>query len=240
LAACCGRTGRPISGVRPIRYTLLALAACSGAAGPPRGPAHTPVHSPEAKSLCPEQWKAAKTAREALLGLEGPAEDRALEAAARAVLSQAACERAGFERMTVEAGVQQIVAAELRGVRRQYQAARNLYEEAAGYEVGRLRVVALAHLAELHLGFARKLADLPPPSDVVDPAERIEVAQEMRQLASSFEALAVLAATRALDLMGAEVPEDAETRRAVDSACQLLAALEPGGAQVPACGDRDG
>lgn len=220
--------------MRAAALALVALAiGCGGSpTGPPRGPHHDPVNSPEAESKCRAEWTAAKKSREELLGAREDEERRAR--AARAVLAQARCEHALFDRWQIDAGSQQIMAAELRGVRKQYLTARTLYEEAAAYHAPRVEVGAHALAAELHLGFARKLDRLPVPVDLHDPAARTGFRRDMRELMSTFEVEAALSASRALDAAG-----DAgggEVDGWVRSSCSILATLDPAGqAGYPGC-----
>ena len=81
-----------------LALAALAVGCGGGQAGPPRGPHHDPVNSPEAKSKCPDEWKAAKKAREELLGAMDNEGRRA--AAAQTVLAQARCEHAFFDKWT--------------------------------------------------------------------------------------------------------------------------------------------
>lgn len=217
---------------------LLAVACGGGPATPPRGPHHDPVNSPEAKSQCPAEWKAAKQAREQLLGAMG--DERLRAAAAEAVLAQARCEHALFDRWTIDAGSQQIMAAELRAARRQYLTARTLYEEAAGYHARPSEIGAYALAAQLHLAFVRKLDRLPVPVDLHDPAARASFRGDMRTLMSSFEVEAALAASRALDASGGG-EAGGPVGEWLRSACQVLATLDrESEARYPACRARGG
>ena len=232
----------------PVRASLLPAAllaaACASTGGPPRGPAHTPVNSPEAETRCPEEWQAAKQAREELIAAEGAARAAAMEAAAGAVLAHGRCERQELAELAIEAGSQEAMAAALRQARRRYQDARNLYEEAAGYEVPRARVAAHAELSALHLGFARMLAELPAPLDVQDPAGRADVRRQMREAVARYEVEAALSATRAVAAApaagwrGGAAGADEELAGWVRGACDTLAVLDPDGraAAADVCG----
>jgi hypothetical protein len=222
----------------PGAATVLAAlayvaAGCGGGpATPPHGPHHDPVNSPEAKSKCPDEWKAAKQTREALLGAMDDEGKR--RATAEAVLAQARCEHAVFERWTIDAGSQAIMAAELRAARRQYLSAKTLYEEAAGYHVAPSEVGAHALNAQLQLAFVRKLDRLPVPVDIHDPAARAGFRDDMRALMSTFEIEAALSATRALD--AARGGTSGEVAGWLRSSCEVLAALDPeSGASYPIC-----
>lgn len=229
-----------------MRAPALALAALAvgcgcggGPATPPRGPRHDPVNSPEAKSKCPDEWKAAKQAREALLGAMD--DERRRAAAAEAVLAQGRCEHALFDKWSIDAGSQNIMAAELRAVRVQYLTARTLYQEAAGYHVKPSEIGAHALDAELQMAFVRKLDRLPVPVDLHDPAARAGFRQDMRTLMSTFEVEAALAASRALDAAGGEQGAGGEVAGWLRSSCQILAALDPEGrAGYPICRDAGG
>ena len=212
--------------MRAPAFALAALAVgCGGGpATPPRGPHHDPVNSPEAKSKCPDEWKAAKQAREALLGAMD--DERRRAAAAEAVLAQGRCEHALFDRWTIDAGSQKIMAAELRAVRVQYLTARTLYQEAAGYHVKPIEIGAYALDAELQMAFVRKLDRLPPPVDLHDPAARVGFKQDMRALMSTFEVEAALAASRALDAAGGGA-SGGEVAGWLRSSCEILAVLDP-------------
>jgi hypothetical protein len=210
----------------------LAVGCGGGQAGPPHGPHHDPVNSPEAKSRCPEEWKAAKQAREQLIGAMD--DERLRRAAADAVLVQARCEHAAFDHWTIDAGSQAIMAQELRAARLQYLTAKTLYAEAAGYHVKPAEIGAHALDAQLELAFVRKLDHLAVPVDLHDPAARAGFKDEMRSLMSSFEVEAALAATRALDAAGSEA--GGEVAGWLRSSCEVLAALDPqGGAAYPVC-----
>ena len=215
-----------------IVLAALAVGCGGGQAGPPHGPHHDPVNSPEAKSRCPEEWKAAKQAREQLIGAMD--DERLRRAAADAVLTQARCEHAAFDRWTIDAGSQAIMAQELRAARLQYLTARTLYAEAAGYHVKPAEIGAHALDAQLELAFVRKLDRLAVPVDLHDPAARAGFKDEMRSLMSSFEVEAALAATRALDAAGVE--SGGEVSGWLRSSCEVLGALDPqGGAAYPVC-----
>lgn len=224
-----------ILAVLPI---LGGLAACGGPSQPPHGPHYDPVNSPEAASPCPDAWKAAKEAREKLLGAGG-AELQVLRGrAAAAVLSQAECEAAAFGRRRVEAGSQVAMAAELRAARRAYDGAANLYREVQGYGDARLRVGAYARLARLHIAMARLVGDVPAPVDVHTALGRAEVRRQMSQLMAGFQADAAVAATRALEA-AAVLPPDAVARDRelggwVRGACEELGVLDPDTARAMA------
>ena len=219
---------------------LGGLTACGGAEPPPHGPHYDPVNSPEAASPCPDAWRAAKNAREKLLGASG-AELQALRGrAAAAVLSQAECEAAAFGRWRIEAGSQVEMAAELRGARRAYDGAANLYREVKGYGDARLRVGADAELARLHIAMARLVGDVPAPVDVHTALGRAEVRRQMSQLMVGFQAEAAVAATRALEaaavLDRSAVASDRELGGWVHRSCEELAVLDPDtAAGIAAC-----
>lgn len=195
------------------------------------------MNSPEAKPVCPAEWKEAKKAREELIGLAGTARQPAATAAAAAVMAQAECEQRKFAAWRIEAGSQAIMASELRGARRQYLSICTLYEEAAGYADPVTSVGAWARLADLHLGFVRMLDGLPVPVDVHDPAARADFRRQMRELMSTFEIEATLAATRALDAAGREPGQsDAQLAGWVRASCEKLAVLDPSSLPTyPAC-----
>ena len=194
------------------------------------------MNSPEARSSsCPGEWERAKQAREELIGRTGNARQPAAEHAARAVMAQAECEQRRFAAWQIEAGSQSIMAAELRGLRRHYLSTRTLYEEAARTVDGSVSVGAWARLADLHLGFARKLDELPTPVDLHDAAGRADYRRQMRQLMSTFEVEAALAATRALDAADGGT-EGGELAVWVRGSCEKLAVLDPESlAGYPAC-----
>jgi hypothetical protein len=235
--------------VRPAALVFVLAAAC-GSQGPPVGPEHTPVNSPEARSGCPAEWKRAKQAREDLIGTAGPARERAARAAAQAVLAQAECEHRRFAGWRIEAGSQGMMAAELRGARRYYLSTRTLYEEVTRYGDAASSVGAWARLADLHLAFARKLDGMPAPVDVQAPDARSDYRRQMRQLMSTFEIEAALAAARALDAAGVDPaassqsdPEAKPARLAawVRTSCEKLAVLDPDSlAGYPACAGAGG
>jgi hypothetical protein len=128
------------------------------------------------------------------------------------------------------------MAAELRALRRQYLSTRTLYEEAAGYGDPRTAIGAWARMADLHLGFARKLDALPTPVDLHDPGGRDAYRREMHQLMSTFEVEAALAATRALDAAGHERGESGELAGWLAGSCEKLVVLDPESvAGYPAC-----
>jgi hypothetical protein len=221
--------------MRAAALLYVVVAACR-APGPPAGPAYTPVNSPEAQSSCPAEWQKAKKAREELIGLAGTARQPAAAAAARAVMAQAECEQRKFAAWHIEAGSQSIMAAELRGARRQYLSTRTLYEEAANYGDPVTSVGAWSRLADLHLTFVRMLDGLPVPVDVHDQAARADYRRQMRELMSTFEIEATLAATRALDAAGRGAGGEAELGGWVRGSCEKLAVLDPTSLpNYPAC-----
>lgn len=211
---------------RPGWVAAAILTACGGSAQPPRGPAHTPVNSPEAKTACPGEWQAAKEAREALLVESGSPGAEEQAKAARAVFAHGECEQRVFVEGKVEAGSQEMMAAGLRAARRQFQAAKNLYQEAGKYRDQAMRVGAFARTAALDLAFARKLTELAPPADVADAVGQAEFRAAMREAAAAFEVEAVIAATQALDAAG-RADAHGETGVWVRASCEVLAGLDP-------------
>ena len=205
------------------------------------------MDSPEARSGCPAEWKRAKRAREELIGTAGAARERAARVAAQAVLAQAECEHQRFTRWRIDAGSQGMMAAELRGARRYYLSTRTLYEEATRYGDAASSVGAWARLADLHLAFAHKLDEMPAPVDVQAPDARSDYRRQMRQLMSTFEIEAALAAARALDAAGVGAAVTPEPGAAapqqppqlatwVRGSCEKLAVLDPESlAGYPAC-----
>ena len=244
VRALAGHSAGDILGpVRPAALVFVLAAAC-GSQGPPVGPEHTPVNSPEARSGCPAEWKRAKQAREDPIGTAGAARERAARAAAQAVLAQAECEHRRFDSWRIDAGSQGMMAAELRGARRYYLSTRTLYEEATRYGDAATSVGAWARLADLHLAFAQKLDRMPAPVDVQAPDARSDYRRQMRQLMSTFEIEAALAAARALDAAGGTArPRSRAAARAtarlaawVRTSCEKLAVLDPDSlAGYPAC-----
>jgi len=206
---------------------------------PPRGPEHDPVNSPEAASRCPEQWQAAKGAREQLIGATYDQRERADGVAAQAVLAQADCEAGEFARWTIDAGPQAMVTAELAGSRRQYQTALNLYQEVASTHEGEFRVLALTGAARLHMHFADKLAGLPMPSDTRDSAGRRQWTLQQLELGQYFASEAQAAASAAVDLVGDAPGGGGELAQAWAQCCQILAAVDPRG-RPAACGHSPG
>ncbi|HTE50971.1 MAG TPA: hypothetical protein VK698_08885 [Kofleriaceae bacterium] len=195
------------------------------------------MNSPEAATRCPAEWHEAKKARESLIAAAGAARPPLARRAAQAVMAQAECEQKRFASWRIEVGSQAIMAAELRAVRRQYLTTSTLYEEAAGYGDRVTSVGAWARLADLHLGFARLLDELPVPVDVQAPAARADYRRQMRELMSTFEIEAALAATRALDA-GRDGGGDRDRRLAawLSGSCEKLAVLDPESvAGYPAC-----
>lgn len=198
---------------------------------PPRGPPHTPVNSPEAASACPAEREEAKKAREDLLAESGEARRQAQARAAVAVLAQAQCEHHAFTALTVDVASQAAMTERIKVVRRQYQDARNLYEEVDGYGDTRASVGAGAGLADLHEAFAEKIRALATPVDLVDPAGRAEWQGQMRELVASFEVEAALAASRALDAAAgvSAGADDVELGAWVKASCEKVARLDPEG-----------
>lgn len=210
---------------------LLAMAAaCGGSVTPPRGPKHTPVNSPEAASACPDQRDAAKTAREELLEASGAARVAASSRAAAAVIEQAECEQQAFTAMTVDAGTQVAMTERIKVVRRQYQDARNLYEEVDTYSDARATVRAGVRLADLHEAFAKKIETLPTPVDLADPVGRASWRGDLRDLVATFQVEAALAASKALDASAGVTETDAEVTGWIGSACEKVKRLDPDGA----------
>jgi hypothetical protein len=195
------------------------------------------VNSPEVRSRqCAAEWRQAKKAREDLIGIAGSARAPAAGRAARAVMAHAECEQRAFAAWKIDIGSQAVVAAELRGLRRQYLSTRTLYEEAAGYGERATAVGAWARLADLHLGFARKLDELPAPVDLHDPRGRADHRRQMREVMATFEVEAALAATRALDAAGQDAEGGGKLSAWLGGSCEKLAVLDPDSlADYPAC-----
>jgi hypothetical protein len=185
-------------------WLLLAAVACGGGgAGPPAGPAYTPVGSPEAESACPTEWEAAKKAREDHLELSSAS---TREAAARAVLAQADCERNVLASRRVAAGEHAAIIAALEELRAAHRDAGNLYREVIGYELASPAVAARVGLGKLHLAFAALLAATPTPTDMPDPGEQAAWRAEIDGLVATFqsEARAAFAEAAAANPAGAE------------------------------------
>ena len=125
-----------------------------------------------------------------------------------------------------------------------------LREEATRYGDAASAVGAWARLADLHLAFAQKLDGMPAPVDVQAPDARSDYRRQMRQLMSTFEIEAALAAARALDAAGVDPaappssdPEAKPARLAawVRTSCEKLAVLDPDSlAGYPACAGAGG
>jgi hypothetical protein len=223
------RSGKPIGALARI-IPLLAVFAGGGAAcaakGTPRGPEYTPTASPEAESPCPDEWQAAKQAREDALGAEGQAEVAARAQVAAAVLAQGECELRGFQRQPVRADTEEAMLGELRELRDRFRSAKNLFDEVLNYEVMRLSVGALARLGDLHAAYAAKLRAAPPPVDARDPGSRSEFRQELRELAEALDGEAAVAYAAALRARGA-VDLDPGVGEWTAAACAGLERLDP-------------
>jgi len=166
-------------------FTSLALAACSGGAGGlETGPKHDPANSPEAASVCPKEWEQAKAAREQAVADET---EPSQQAATRAVLAQAECEREALTRWPMPAREHAEVLTRVKEARSTHRDTANLYTEVARSTTAELALAGRLGLGQLHLSFATLLARVPDPTDM-PPDEQIEFRGEVRELVVHFHA----------------------------------------------------
>ncbi len=199
---------------------LLAVSAC--ASKPPHGPSHVPANSPEPQTQCAEARTQAKTARDDLLE-HGTVSAR--EAAARQVLTHAECELAVFAKMTIPRSAQEPMLGEIRILRDQYFTTRNLLDEVIAYDVSRVVIGGMARLGDLEDAYARKLADVPAPTDL-QPEQAQGFRDELAEMGREFAAQARFAYAGAIDLAGNFDGHDEELRNWVATACSGLARLD--------------
>ncbi len=201
-----------------LSIVFLLCVAC-GSAGPPKGPDYTPVATPEAASVCPDEWNDAKEAREKLLGNDSAAAKRIT---ANAVLAQADCERFVLAEGTFKSGTHDAVLAQVEVLRNNQRDTTNLYNEVAGYQVELSRLAAGVGKGLLNGAFARRLRKTPMPSDITELGEQSGFKAEVASLVNHFVGEAERELRDALALSEA-VSGSGEYRK---SACAELGFLE--------------
>jgi len=214
---------------------VAATLACSGGAGPPRGPAYEPVDSAEAESSCPEQWKAAKLGRERLL--DDSSRTTRLDVAEK-VLAQADCERGILALGDVAPGSHQAVLAQVRHIRVRFSSVSNLYGEVLLYDFPLLNVGARAGRGQLHALFALKLRAMPTPLDVTEPQERSSFRHELIVLVRGFDDQAASDFAASLDSLSAFRPASEDIARVeawTRAACSGLKSLDRDRERWPVC-----
>lgn len=195
---------------------VVAVGACGGGPGPARGPDYTPVGSPEAASDCPDEWQQAKKEREQLVGNDSSA---ARERTARAVLTQADCERGLVAAASIASAEHAEMIAAVTELTATQRDAANLYTEVESYELAALAVGARAGRGRLRAGFAAVLEAMPMPSDVFSPGEQAAFRAEIAELVSHFEREATRDIEAAVSA-GASLSGDSEVAAWVAAACE--------------------
>ncbi|MBI4510201.1 MAG: hypothetical protein HY698_11250 [Deltaproteobacteria bacterium] len=216
------------------RSLLLAFSVSMGcaAAKPPPPPPYTPVNSPEPVTSCKMESTDAKAAREALLESDSGA---AREAATRAVLAHAECERRHFDELPMESSSeQQFLDGVVTSARDQFQTTQILYQEVVKYGLVRWVIGGNSRLGDLHAAFADKMRGAPVPGDLRAPVERASWIGDIEDIARVVEAEAKIPYQEAL-LTADQVPaegRDEDLRRWIQGACAGLMRVDPPKAQA--------
>jgi len=209
------------------------LAACGSKQTAP-APKHTPVNSPEASTACPEQWKAAKKAREVALEVGTQA---ARSRAASAVFSHAECEHAVFDGLAFAGPTHERLLSKIRSGRGVYQTTRNLYNEVPNYGDARAAVGARARLGELNGKFADKLRAVRTPKDMTSTAEKAMFLSQLSALGRGFDRSASVAFAGAIKTartdFGGKLTDD--LRKWVKRACTGLHLVDENNAERKHC-----
>jgi len=204
---------------------------CGGSVKPERGPAYQPVATPETVSVCPEQWHAAKDAREAMLGLDSV---QAKEHAAAAVLAQAECERRAIESGHFVGGTHAAVLAEVSALGDAHRNAQNLYDEVGHYGVARFEIAAPLGRGQLHLNMATRLSRIQMPTDMPDAGEQAAFRAEISSLVIHFRDRGEQDLRHCLAQIRA-APADQDWTERKTTACAQLATI---GVSTETCGTR--
>ncbi len=181
-----------------MRRALLVLlvAACGHSGLPPPGD-YKPNPTPEPVTKCPKEYKAAKAAREQLVGETSP---ELREAAAKASFAHGECERALFDAMTLEADSDEEFRAGVDALKTQAYTVQNLYQEAANYDVPAWTVGGYTRLGDLYGAYAKKLRNTQPGASA-DPQLRAMWFQEIDDIAAKVDAQAAQYWEKALDVV---------------------------------------
>ncbi len=205
---------------------LLTGAAC-GAAGPPRGPAYDPANSPEARTGCPNEAKAAKQAREDALGDD---ESPSRSAAAAAVFAHAECERRLFDALLIEGVSPEDFKQNVNAAKAQFYTAQNLYLEVVAFNIPQFTVAGYARAGDLYGAYASKLRKSDPGPGIADGTGRAVWLAEIEQVAAPVDRDAVEMYGKALDVVLMGPPAFADEPAVaphVKAACRGIAAAAP-------------
>jgi hypothetical protein len=206
---------------------LVLLAGCASMSGPPHGPDYDPSNTPEAKSGCPNEAKAAKQAREEALGAEdsGPREK-----AAEAIFAQAECERKLFDALHIEGVSPDDFKQSVSAAKTQFYSAQNLYLEVAAFNLPQWAVAAYSRAGDLYAAYANKLRKSDPGPGVREGSERATWLAEVEQIARPVDHDALEYYGKSLDVVMMGPPnfaDDPGVAPYVKSACRAIAAGAP-------------
>ncbi len=207
---------------------VFVTAGCNGSKKEAEEPGYQPTSSPERQSACPAEWKAAKEAREGMLGNQT---ESAKRTAGNAVLAQAACERVAMTAGAFAGGTHAKMLAEVTAVGDLARDIRNLYSEVGNYGIAEFRVAAPLGRGLVNLGLSKRLSSIGNPTDMTDDNELAAFRAEVGALVGHFRQEGDRELRDALSL--------AETAGSLDAASQTSAACDGlrsiGAALPPRC-----
>jgi hypothetical protein len=206
---------------------IVAFAAACAKPMPPAGPKYTPNPTPEPVTKCPDEYKAAKAAREALVGETAP---ELREAAAKASFAHGECERKQFDELSLDADSDDEFREGVASLKAQAYTTQNLYQESANYDVPLYAVGGYTRMGDLYAAYAKKLRNTQPGA-ASDPQLRAMWFQDLDEIASKVDSDGAAFWEKALDIaeMGPEAfLAEQQVASWTAAACTGLHAVDPG------------
>ncbi len=203
------------------------LGACASMAGPPHGPEYDPANTPEARTGCPSEAKAAKQAREDAIGAEDSAPR---EKAAAAVFAQAECERRLFDPLHIDGVSPEDFKQSIAATKAQFYSAQNLYLEVVAFNIPQWTVAGYSRAGDLYAAYANKLRKSDPGPGVSEGTGRATWLAEIEQIARPVDRDALDYYGKSLDVVMMGPPnfaDDPTIAPYVKSACHAMAAGAP-------------
>jgi len=208
-------------------FAACMLGACAAASGPPRGPEYDPANTPEARSGCPAEAKAAKQAREDAIGAE---ESGPREKAAAAVFAQAECERRLFDALHIDGMSPEDFKMSVGEAKTQFYSAQNLYLEVVAFNIPTATVAGYSRLGDLYGAYANKLRKSDPGPGVGEGTGRATWLAEVEPIARPVDRDALDYYGKSLDVVMMGPPnfaDDAAVAPYVKAACAAIRVGEP-------------
>lgn len=210
-----------------LTVVALALGACAAVSGPPRGPEYEPSNTPEAKTSCPAEAKAAKQAREDAIGAEdsGPREK-----AAQAVFAQAECEHRLFDALHIDGVSPEDFKQSINEAKTQFYSAQNLYLEVVAFNIPGYTVGGYSRLGDLYAAYANKLRKSDPGPGVGEGTGRATWLAEIEPIAAPVDRDSLDYYGKSLDVVMMGPPnfaDDPTIAPFVKSACKAISTHAP-------------